>query len=182
MSKSVDDVTGLTSTFSSPFSSSLLQHVLAPIGRHHHETRWSRESGHSKNALTGFDAIEARHLPVNKDYLVRLATFGAVPGEPSTASSPEAASSATKVMFRSMFDNTVRADELSSTIRTRLPQRSDRSKFGRVATTPLPRRAVNQKALPLPNSLVTSTSPPISSARRLEIASRATPYHRTYEL
>ena len=54
----------------------LFQHILAAIGGHHHEVRRDREIGQCKNALAGFDAIEPRHLPVNEDDLVRLATFG----------------------------------------------------------------------------------------------------------
>ena len=67
-------------------------------------------------------------------------------------------------MFASMADNTARAGGLSSMIKTRRPQRSDWRRRRRGATVALPSRAVKPNVLPLSGALVTSTSPPISSA------------------
>ncbi len=60
----------------------LLQHLLAAIGGHHHEMGRGVEVGQSENALAGFDAVHARHLPIDEGDLVAFAGLGGLTDHP----------------------------------------------------------------------------------------------------
>ena len=59
----------------------LLQHLLAAVGRHHHEMGRELEIGQREDALAGLDAVEPGHLPVDEGDLVALVELGR-PGAP----------------------------------------------------------------------------------------------------
>ena len=185
VSNRIEEVTGLMSTFSKPHFLGLLQHLLAAIGGHHHEMRREhRGRASARMRLPVSMPFKPRHLPVDEGDLVALVELATAWRTMSMPSSPEAASSATKVMLVSMPDSTARACGLSSMMSTRRPRKSDWSRRGRGVAAPLPRRAVKRNVLPLPGSLCDRRHvPPISSVSCLEMArpSPVPPYLRVVE-
>ncbi|MNV54969.1 hypothetical protein D3C71_1471850 [compost metagenome] len=102
------------------------------------------------------------------------------------AASPELAVTTSKLMLPSSPARICRACSLSSTTSMRRPRRSGSGNSARCLVRPSPRpsRAVNQKVLPWPGVLSTPTSPPISPASFLEMASPSPvpPYLRVVEV
>ncbi len=88
--------------------------------------------------------------------------------------SAEGASDATVVVTpdaSSCLWRMARLVALSSTIRTDFPRRPSLSTTGIRSSEPGASRAVNQNVLPSPRALLTPMVPPITSTRRLEMAS-----------
>ncbi len=88
-----------------------------------------------------------------------------------SATGPQSASATRKLMPASARAIAARACSLSSTTSTRLPRRCAAGSSARGWRVDFCRRSVSQKVAPWPGVLSTPTLPPISSARRLEIAS-----------
>ncbi len=63
-------------TFSKPEVLGLLQHLLAAVGRHHHEMGRELDLGQREDALAGLDAVKPGHLPVDEGDLVALVELG----------------------------------------------------------------------------------------------------------